>query len=126
MGVKSNEAHPSGRSRRVGPDRPSLRAGDGNDGVAPSGTVVVAPEQRTVIKKYVVERKVKPITIQERMAVGATLPADVELLAVPGDWGPELGRYRYVYHDDNVYFVEPSSRRVIYMIMSTRLKRDYR
>ena len=85
-------------------------------GVAPSGTVVVAPEQRTVIKKYVVDRKVKPITIKERMAVGATLPADVELLAVPVYWGPELGRYRYVYHDDNVYFVEPSSRRVIYMI----------
>ena len=85
-------------------------------GVAPSDTVVVAPEQRTVIKKYVVERKVKPITVRERMAVGATLPADVELMAVPGDWGPDLGRYRYVYHDDHVYFVEPSSRRVVHVL----------
>jgi len=86
-------------------------------GVAPSGAaVVVAPEQRTVIKKYVVERKVKPITVRERIAVGATLPADVELLAVPGDWGPDLGRYRYVYHDDNVILVEPSSRRVVHVI----------
>jgi len=85
-------------------------------GVAPSDTVVIAPEQRTTIKRYVVERKVKPITVRERVAVGATLPADVELMAVPGDWGPDLGRYRYVYHDDNVYFVEPSSRRVVHVI----------
>jgi hypothetical protein len=69
-----------------------------------------------VIKKYVVDRKVRPATIRERVVVGATLPADVELLAVPGDWGPDLGRYRYVYHDDNVYFVDPGSRRVLHMI----------
>src|SRR5262245_11249897 len=89
MGVKINEAHPSSRNRRVGPDRPVFAQATVTTGVAPSGTVVVAPEQRTVIKRYVVERKVKPITVKERVAVGATLPADVELLAVPGDWGPE-------------------------------------
>jgi Protein of unknown function (DUF1236) len=82
-------------------------------GVAPAEAVVIAPEQRTVIKKYVTEKRVKPITVRERVTVGATLPADVELMAVPGDWGPDLGRYRYVYHDDHVVFVEPSSRRVI-------------
>jgi hypothetical protein len=86
-------------------------------GVSPSSeTVVIAPAQRTVIKKYVVEKKVKPITVQERVTLGATLPADVELMAVPGDWGPDLGRYRYVYHDNHVVFVEPSSRRVIEVI----------
>jgi Protein of unknown function (DUF1236) len=85
-------------------------------GVAPADTVVIAPEQRTVIKKYVTEKKVKPITYKERVTVGATLPADVELMAVPGDWGPGLGRYRYVYHDDHVVFVEPSSRRVMQII----------
>jgi hypothetical protein len=85
-------------------------------GVAPSGEVVVAPEQRTVIKRYVTERKVKPITVRERVAVGATLPTDVELMAVPGDWGPGLSRYRYVYHDDNVVFVDPSSRRVVHIL----------
>jgi Protein of unknown function (DUF1236) len=86
-------------------------------GVAPSGAaVVIAPEQRTVIKKYVVDRKVKPITVRERLTVGATLPADVELMAVPSDWGPDLGRYRYVYHGDDVILVEPSSRRVVQVI----------
>jgi len=96
---------------------PALAQATVTTGVAPSGaTVVIAPEQRTTIKKYVVEKKVKPITVKERIAVGATLPADVELMAVPGDWGPDLGRYRYVYHDNHVVFVEPSSRRVVEVI----------
>ena len=85
---------------------------------APSAgaTVTIAPEQRTKIKQYVVQQKVKPVTVKERVTVGTVLPADVEFAAVPGDWGPELGRYRYVYTNDNVVLVEPSSRRVIQII----------
>ena len=48
--------------------------------------------------------------------VSATLLADVELLAVPGDWGPSLHSYRYVYSGDDVVFVDPSSRRVLQVI----------
>jgi hypothetical protein len=85
---------------------------------APSAgaTVTIAPEQRTRIKQYVVEKKVRPVTVRERVTVGATLPADVQLEAVPSDWGPELGRYRYLYSDNHVVLVEPSSRRVIQVI----------
>src|SRR5262245_7790915 len=79
-------------------------------------TVTLAPEQRTRIKNYVVEHKVRPVTVKERVTVGATLPADVDLVAVPGDWGPDLARYRYVYSDNHVVLVEPSSRRVIQII----------
>jgi hypothetical protein len=81
-----------------------------------STTITIAPEQRTKIKQYVIQQKVKPVTMRERVTVGATLPADVEFAAVPSDWGPELGRYRYVYSGDNVVLVEPSSRRVIQII----------
>jgi hypothetical protein len=81
-----------------------------------SASVTISPEQRTRIKQYVVEKKVKPVVVKERVAVGATLPADVELAAVPGDWGPEMSRYRYVYSDDRVMLVEPSSRRVVQVI----------
>ena len=83
---------------------------------ATSTTVTIAPEQRTKIKQYVTEKKVKPITVKERVTVGATLPADLELQSVPSDWGPDLGRYRYVYSGENVVLVEPSSRRVIQVI----------
>jgi hypothetical protein len=83
---------------------------------AASASVTISPEQRTRIKQYVVEKKVKPVTVKERVAVGATLPSDVELVAVPSDWGPEMSRYRYVYSDDRVMLVEPGSRRVVQVI----------
>ena len=38
------------------------------------------------------QRDAPPVT--ERIAVGATVPSDVELVAVPSDWGPSLTRYR--------------------------------
>src|SRR5215210_2685567 len=79
-------------------------------------TIVVAPEQRQIIKEYVVKEKVRPYKVQSRVTVGATLPADVELAPVPETWGPSFGAYRYVYTGDDVVLVEPSSRRVIQVI----------
>ena len=73
--------------------------------------VEIEPEARTRIKEYVVKERVAPV--RERVTVGATLPADVELRTVPSDWGPWGSRYRYVYSDDRVYLVEPSTRKVI-------------
>ena len=85
-------------------------------GVGPAGTVIVEPEQRTVIKEYVVKERLAPVRVKERIAVGATLPADVELRAVPSTWGPKLSKYRYLYTDDRVYLVEPSNRTVVQII----------
>jgi hypothetical protein len=79
-------------------------------------TVTIAPEQRTRIREYVVERRVAPYRVQEQVRVGVTLPTEVELHTVPSDWGPELSRYRYVYSGDDVVLVEPSTRRVIQVI----------
>jgi hypothetical protein len=53
---------------------------------------------------------------KERVSVGATLPADVRLSPVPADWGPSVSKYQYVYSDDHVFLVEPSSRRVVTVI----------
>lgn len=83
---------------------------------ATSTTVTVAPAQRTKIKSYVTEHHVKPVKVKERLVVGATLPADVELDAVPSDWGPEFGRYRYVYSGSDVVLVDPGTRRVVQVI----------
>ena len=84
--------------------------------IAQSVSVELAPEQRTRIKEYVVKERVAPVTVRERIAVGTRLPADVELRAVPSDWGPSVSRYRYIYSGDNVYFVEPSSREIVHVI----------
>jgi hypothetical protein len=76
-------------------------------------TITIAPEQRTKIKEYVVKERIPSATITERVTVGATIPANVELRTVPSTWGPAVSRYRYVYHDNHVVFVDPSSRKVI-------------
>ena len=81
-------------------------------GTAP-GRVVVEPEARTKIKTYVTEHKLRPITAKERIAVGATVPGDVELAAVPSEWGPSLTKYRYVYSNDRVMLVDPGTRTVV-------------
>lgn len=78
--------------------------------------VTFEPEQRTLIKEYVVKERVAPVTINERISVGARLPADVELRTVPSAWGPSVSKYRYVYSDNRVYFVEPSSREVVHVL----------
>jgi hypothetical protein len=85
---------------------------------APSATtqITIAPEQRTKIKSYVTTQKVQPITVKEKVVVGATLPADVTLQTVPADWGPDVTKYRYVYVDNHVAFVDPSSRKVVTIV----------
>jgi hypothetical protein len=83
---------------------------------AQTATVELAPEQRTKIKQYVTTQKVAPVTFKEKVTVGATLPADVRLSPVPADWGPSVSKYQYVYSDNHVYFVEPSTRKVVTVI----------
>jgi len=81
-----------------------------------SAQVTIGQPEQTKIKEYVVKEKVKPTMIKEKVTVGATLPADVELHAAPADWGPTVTKYRYVYTDNHVVLVEPSSRRVVQII----------
>lgn len=51
------------------------------------------------------------------IAVGADVPANVELYEVPADveWAP-VRRYRYTVYQDRVYVVDPGSRKVIRII----------
>ena len=95
------------QSQSVGPTDPAFA-----DTTDPnSARFELGPEQRTRIKQYVVREQVAPV--RERITVGATLPADVELRTVPSEWGPWSSRYRYVYAGEQIYLVEPSSRRVV-------------
>ena len=80
---------------------------------AQTATVEIAPEQRTKIKQYVTTQKVAPVTVKEKVTVGSTLPAGVRLSPVPSDWGPSVTKYQYFYSDNHVYFVEPSTRKIV-------------
>jgi hypothetical protein len=77
--------------------------------------VDVAPEQRTVIKEYVVKEKVPTVAMKE-VRIGTKVPSDVELHAVPSQWGASYSKYRYVYSNDNVYLVEPSTRELVTIV----------
>lgn len=82
-------------------------------GTGHAAAVQIEPEYRTKIKSYVTEHRIRPVTTKEKIVVGATVPTDVELEAVPPDWGPSLTKYRYVYSGDRVMLVDPGSRTVV-------------
>ena len=88
----------------------------GAQALAQNVAVEIAPDQRTIMREYVVKEKVRPVTVKEKVAVGVTLPTDVELLSVPTTWGPSVSKYRYVYNDNRVVLVEPANRRVVQII----------
>jgi Protein of unknown function (DUF1236) len=83
---------------------------------AQTTVIELDPEQRTTIREYVVRERVPAARLQGQIRVGAVLPADVDLVAVPETWGPSVRRYRYVHWNDRVVLVEPSSRRVVQII----------
>ncbi|MCP3373684.1 DUF1236 domain-containing protein [Bradyrhizobium cajani] len=82
-------------------------------GTGHAAVVQIEPEYRTRIKSYVTEHRVRPVVTKEKIIVGATVPSEVELEAVPTDWGPSLTKYRYVYSGDRVMLVDPGSRTVV-------------
>lgn len=82
-------------------------------GTGHAAVVQIEPEYRTKIKSYVTEHRVRPVTTKEKIVVGGTVPSDVELEAVPADWGPSLTKYRYVYSGERVMLVDPGSRTVV-------------
>ena len=88
----------------------------GTQAFAQTAVIQVTPEQRTTIREYVVRQKPRSVTIQGDVRVGAPLPADVALVAVPGEWGPQYSKYRYVYWNDRVVLVDPSNRHVVHIV----------
>jgi hypothetical protein len=76
-------------------------------------TIIIKPEQRARMHDYIVKEHVAPVPLQGRVVVGTVLPPDVRLAPVPEVWGPGLERYRYVYWNDRVVLVDPTSRRVV-------------
>ena len=82
-------------------------------GTGHAAAVQIEPEYRATIRTYVTERRVRPVQTREKIVVGQPVPREVELEAVPADWGPSLTKYRYVYSGERVMLVDPSTRRVV-------------
>lgn len=73
----------------------------------------IEPEYPTKIRFYVTEHKIRPVETRARIVVGSPVPREVELEAVPTEWGPSLTRYRYVYSGEHVILVDPETRTVV-------------
>ncbi|MGY4231538.1 sugar (pentulose or hexulose) kinase [Bradyrhizobium sp. USDA 4449] len=82
-------------------------------GTGHTAAVQIEPEYRTKIRTFVTEHKVRPVETREKIVVGQPVPREVELEAVPADWGPSLTKYRYVYSGERVMLVDPSTRTVV-------------
>jgi Protein of unknown function (DUF1236) len=86
-------------------------------GPAATGSITIAPEKRTIIKQRFTGAPVT--TVKEKVTVGSTVPADVELMPVPETVVtelPDVRSYRYFRYQDDVVLVDPSSRRVVQII----------
>ena len=82
-------------------------------GTGHTAAVQIEPEYRAKIRTYVTEHKIRPVETREKIVVGQPVPRDVELEAVPADWGPSLTKYRYVYSGERVMLVDPATRTVV-------------
>ena len=80
---------------------------------AMADTVVIAPEQETVIREYVTTHEVAPVEVTDvDIAVGSTLPDTVELLAIDV---PDVS-YRYVVVGGQTVLVDPDSRKIVHVL----------
>jgi hypothetical protein len=75
--------------------------------------VTFTPAERTAVRDWL--NRQRPVSAREGITVGMILPDDVESYPVPNDWGPSAWQYRYFHSGDRVYFIEPSTRKVVHV-----------
>ena len=90
-------------------------------GSIPAGEGVIAftPDQQLELKKHLGKRNLKEAEIGQKVTIGATIPGNVELHAVPDaikGVPAVLQNYRYVMVESQVAVVDPNTRRIIQII----------
>jgi uncharacterized protein YraI len=83
---------------------------DGTTGTIVAGEVMPAIEPPGAVRTYVTDHRVEPVYLDGEVVVGAGLPDTVELTEIP-DY-----EYRYVNVNGQPVLVEPSTRRVVYVV----------
>lgn len=78
-------------------------------------TIVVAPEQETLIREYVSTHSVAEVEVPDlEISVGSTLPDTVELHTLDV---PDVS-YSYVVVDGQTVLVEPETREIVHVIQN--------
>jgi len=79
-------------------------------------TVVISPEQATVIREYIVTQEPAPVELPADLTleVGTALPETIELRPLEA---PDLDvQYRYVVVDGRTFLVELETREIVHII----------
>ena len=86
----------------------------GSVSIATAQTVVIAPEQETVIREYVTKQNVASVELPAdvKIEVGATLPETVEVHKVDV---PDVN-YSYVVAGGQTILVEPETRQIVHIM----------
>lgn len=82
-------------------------------GIAGAQTVVVSPEDETIIREYVVQNPVDPVELPDdyQVVVGSELPDTVTVARIES---PRLTtHYEYVRYGDQILLVDPDTRRIV-------------
>jgi len=84
--------------------------------VAAADTIIVTPEQRTVIHEYVATQHVDPYVPEDGVdvSVGTALPDTVELHPIDAPDAQPV--YSYVLVDGRTVLVDPQTRRIVDII----------
>jgi hypothetical protein len=79
-------------------------------GVATAQTVVIAPEQETVIREYVKKKPIASIDLPGvELNIGSTVPDTVEIHKIDA---PDV-TYSYTVVGGRTYVVEPGTRKIV-------------
>jgi hypothetical protein len=82
-------------------------------GVATAQTVVIAPEQETVIREYVKKKPIASIDLPGvELNIGSTVPDTVEIHKIDA---PDVA-YSYTVVGSRTYVVEPETRKVVHVL----------
>ena len=82
----------------------------GVSSAAVAQTVVISPEQETVVREYVKKKPIASINLPGvELNVGSTVPETVELHTIDA---PDV-KYRYVVVDNRTVLVDPGTRKIV-------------
>lgn len=88
----------------------------GGLGVAAADTVVLTPEEQTVVHDYITTQSVTPVEAPSgfTVSVGATLPDNIEVHTLET---PKIKqKYEYVVIGKQTVLVEPGTRKIVQVI----------
>jgi hypothetical protein len=88
--------------------------GAGVGAVAGGALGSISQQDQVYVRNYVVQHRRPSVRVQGDVVVGATLPQQVAVYPVEGN--PAFANYRYTWVNDRAVLVDPSSRRVVYVI----------